>query len=367
MNEIIGFLFNQYVGFGGVLSLVFAFIQILKGRTLKNFVLFLIFFSMGFFLIKGLVLLNGFGFSVSHFFSFEIFFIFLIGPSLFIYFNLLLLNEKVNLRVLLPHYIPTVLFLFGYTIDTVFIISENRSLNDLNEKFESRYDLIYGISTIITFVYMSVILVKLVELFKGSISEYPWSKHIISILSVGLAGVVTNLLIDFRYLFFLYEIFDRLYFLSLSILTFTVLYAFVISQVYPITFNIVSETFQRMSYRKSTLQNVDSDDLVNRLETLMLQDKVYLEVGITLNQLAKKLNIKSHQLSELLNNNLNKSFFTYINQFRIEEAKALLLSEKESSVIKIAFDSGFNSLSVFNTVFKKEVGMTPSQFRKIHS
>ncbi|PJZ52792.1 AraC family transcriptional regulator [Leptospira adleri] len=367
MNEIIGFIFNQYVGFGGIFSFFFALIQILKGRTLKNFILFLIFFSMGIILIKGLVLLNGFGFSYSHFFSFENFFIFLIGPSLFIYFNLLLLNEKVNLRILLPHYIPTVLFLIGYTIDTIFIISENRPLNDLNEKFESRYDLIYRAATIITIVYFSVILAKFVELFKENISEYPWSKHIISILSIGLTGVIITLLNNFRFLFSLYEIFIPLYFLCLSILTFTVLYAFVISQVYPITFNIVSETFQKMSYQKSTLQNVDSDDLVNRLETLMLQDKVYLEVGITLNRLAEKLNIKSHQLSELLNNNLNKSFFTYVNQFRIEEAKVLLLSEKESSVIKIAFDSGFNSLSVFNTVFKKEVGMTPSQFRKIHS
>ncbi|WP_156781845.1 helix-turn-helix domain-containing protein [Leptospira tipperaryensis] len=367
MNEILGYIFNQYVGFGGVLSLVFALIQILKGNSLKNFILFLIFVSMGFFLIKGLVLLNGLGLSFSHFFSFEIFFIFLIGPSLFIYFNLLLLNEKVNLRLLLPHYIPAVLFLIGYTIDTVCLISTNRPLNDLNEKFESRYDLIYGVSTLITLAYMLVILVKFVQLFKGSISEYPWSKHIISILSVGLAGVVTNLLIDFRFLFFLNSIFAQLYFLGLSVLTLTVLYAFVISQVYPITFNIVSETFQKMSYRKSTLQNIDPNDLTVRLEKLMYQDKAYLEVGITLNQLAKKLNIKSHQLSEFLNNNLNKSFFTYINQFRIEEAKNRLLTEKGSSVIKIAFDCGFNSLSVFNTAFKKEVGMTPSHFKKKNS
>ncbi|MBM9502363.1 helix-turn-helix transcriptional regulator [Leptospira sp. 201903071] len=367
MNEIIGLIFYQYVGFGGILSLIFALIQILKERSLKNFILFLIFVSMSFFLLKGLVLLNGFGLVYSHYFSFEIFFIFLIGPSLFIYFNLLLLNEKVNLRILLPHYIPAVLFLIVYVFDTVYLILGNFPLNDLNEKFEGRYDLIYGISTIITLTYMLVILVKFVQLFKGNISDYPWSKHIILILGVGFAGVITNILMDFRSLLSLNAVFVELYFLALGILTLTVLYAFVISQIYPITFNAISESFQKMSYQKSTLQNIDPKDLAVRLETLMMQDKVYLEVGITLNQLAKKLNIKSHQLSELLNNNLNKSFFTYINQFRIQEAKARLLSEKESSVIKIAFDSGFNSLSVFNTVFKKEVGMTPSQFRKKNS
>lgn len=367
MNQILGYIFNQFVGFGGVLSLIFGLIQILKGRSSKNLIVFIIFISMSFFLLKGLVLLNGLGLNYSHFFSSEIFFILLIGPSLFIYFNLLLLDEKVNLVRLLPHYAPAVLFLFYFVFDTLFLISEGKSLSDLNEKFESRYDFVYAFSTLITIVYMSVLLVKFLRLFQGSYSDYPWSKHIIGILSIGIAGVTINLWIDFRFLFPESSFFLQLYILDLCMLTLTVLYAFVISQIYPITFNIISETFQKMRYQKTTLQNIDPNDLSDRLEKLMRQDKIYLETGITLNLLAQKLDIKSHQLSEFLNKNLNKSFFTYINHFRIEEAKTRLIGESESSVIKIAFDSGFNSLSVFNTTFKKEVGITPSQFKKKHS
>ncbi|RHX78470.1 hypothetical protein DLM76_18125 [Leptospira yasudae] len=367
MSQIVGYIFSQFVGFGGVLSLIFGLIQILKGRSRKNLIVFVIFISMSFFLIKGLVLLNGLGLNYSHFFSSEIFFILLIGPSLFIYFNLLLLDEKVNLKALLPHYAPAVLFLFYFLIDTLLLFYEGKPFSDLNEKFESRYDLAYGFSTIITLIYMFVILVKFLQLFQGSFSDYPWSKHIIGILSVGIAGVIVNLWIDFRFLFPGFSYFLELYILDLCMLTLTVLYAFVISQIYPITFNIISETFQKMRYQKTTLQNIDPEDLTERLERLMLQDKIYLETGVTLNLLAKKLNIKSHQLSEFLNKHLNKSFFTYINYFRIEEAKMRLINETDSSVIKIAYDSGFNSLSVFNTTFKKELGLTPSQFKKKYS
>ncbi|MBM9577096.1 AraC family transcriptional regulator [Leptospira sp. 201903070] len=119
-----------------------------------------------------------------------------------------------------------------------------------------------------------------------------------------------------------------------------------------------------MSYQRSTLQNIDSDFVSNQLNKLMNEEKVFLESDLTLQKLANKLNIKSHQLSELLNNNLNKSFFAYVNQFRINESKKLLLTEKDTTIIKIAFNCGFSSLSVFNATFKKEVGIAPSQFRK---
>ncbi|WP_205279239.1 AraC family transcriptional regulator [Leptospira ainlahdjerensis] len=364
MKEILFFIFHHLVGFGGVLSIIFAFIHISKGKALKNVILFSIFISMGFFLIKGLMLLIGFGIQYSHFFSIEVFFIFLIGPSLFIYFNMLLLNEDIRKRDILVHYTPSFIFLIGFSFDTSILIFKGIDFPDLNEKFQGRYDIFYGISTLITFVYLVIILIRVLRLIKGTNIDSVWPKHMIVILCIGLMGVLVNLIIDFRFLFSLYDYFIELYILSLSILTALILYAFVISQIHPITFNIVSETFRKMSYQRSTLQNIDSDFVSNQLNKLMNEEKVFLESDLTLQKLANKLNIKSHQLSELLNNNLNKSFFAYVNQFRINESKKLLLTEKDTTIIKIAFNCGFSSLSVFNATFKKEVGIAPSQFRK---
>ncbi|RHX79704.1 hypothetical protein DLM77_12565 [Leptospira yasudae] len=364
MKEILFFIFHHLVGFGGVLSIIFAFIHVSKGKNLKNIILFTIFISMGFFLMKGLSLLIGFGIQYFHFFSIEIFFIFLIGPSLYIYFNLLLLKEQIKKRELFFHYFPAFLFFIGFLIDTFLLILRGSDLPDLNDKYQGRYDIFYGISTMIAFIYLVIILIRILKLFKGNVIESAWPKHMIAILCIGLSGILINLTIDFRFLFSLYDYFIELYILSLSVLTMVVLYAFIISQIYPITFNIVSETFQKMSYQRSTLQNIDSEQVSDRLSKLMNDEKIYLESDLTLQKLAMKLNIKSHQLSELLNNNLNKSFFAYVNHFRINESKRLLLSEKDMAIIKIAFTCGFSSLSVFNATFKKEVGIPPSQFRK---
>ena len=65
-------------------------------------------------------------------------------------------------------------------------------------------------------------------------------------------------------------------------------------------------------------------------------------------------------------NQLNKSFYDCINQYRVEEAKLLLIDPSKSAhkIASIAFDAGFNSISTFNDVFKKITGQTPSQYRK---
>jgi AraC-like DNA-binding protein len=62
----------------------------------------------------------------------------------------------------------------------------------------------------------------------------------------------------------------------------------------------------------------------------------------------------------------NKHFSEFINTYRIDFAKKLL-KETYLKIEAIAYDSGFNSLSTFNTVFKKETGFTPSKYRKINT
>ncbi|MDV6236666.1 AraC family transcriptional regulator [Leptospira ellisii] len=359
---------NQYVGFGGILAVLLAIIHIIKGRTFKNTVLFLIFLSMGVFLVKGLALINQVGIRFSHFFSIEIFFIFVIGPSLYIYFNLLLLGERVGRKTLSFHFVPSILFLVFYLIHSIYLMYSGESLDELGSgfgpTFHSKYDAAYIISTFITIVYMVVVLVKFIRLFHGNFSRYSWAIHIILLLTLGLFGVNLHLAVDLRFLFSLENAFVELYIPALSALSSTVIYAFFISQIYPITFNIVSETFQKVRYQNSTLSRIDPEDLKARLEILMNSEKVFLEENLTLAKLASKLQVKPHQLSEFLNNHLRQSFFHYVNKLRIEEARIRLLEAEETPVIKTAFESGFNSLSVFNTSFKREFGMTPSQYKK---
>ena len=78
------------------------------------------------------------------------------------------------------------------------------------------------------------------------------------------------------------------------------------------------------------------------------------------------MSIHPNQLSWLLNQVVGKNFNEFINQQRIEHFKKLAVDPSNShiSLIGLAYESGFNSKTVFNTTFKKEVGMTPKEYQK---
>ena len=113
--------------------------------------------------------------------------------------------------------------------------------------------------------------------------------------------------------------------------------------------------------------NIDVEGVLGRLKDLMENEKIYCDEDISLQRLAEMLEIAPYRLSEILNSRLGKSFFRYIIEYRIEEAKTRLLKEPDNSVLQIAYSVGFNSKSSFNTEFKKLVGETPSAFRKTHN
>lgn len=110
----------------------------------------------------------------------------------------------------------------------------------------------------------------------------------------------------------------------------------------------------------------EDDILFRKLTSLIEQDRLFLNSDISLSGLSKLVGKTSQKTSELINQYAGKNFNDYINQFRILEAKKLLSSQegKNYTISSIAFDSGFSSLSSFNTAFKKFVGMTPSAYRK---
>jgi AraC-like DNA-binding protein len=94
------------------------------------------------------------------------------------------------------------------------------------------------------------------------------------------------------------------------------------------------------------------------------EQNIYRDDSVSLNSLAEQLEISARQLSKLINEKLDRNFYDLINYYRVEEAKRLLVDEKnQRSIIEIAFYVGFNSKSSFNQAFKKQTDMTPSQFR----
>jgi AraC-like DNA-binding protein len=128
------------------------------------------------------------------------------------------------------------------------------------------------------------------------------------------------------------------------------------------------EATNQPRYAKSTLTAEMAADCINKLEDVMINEKPYLENELTLQQLASSLAISPHHLSQAINQKLNRNFYQLVNHYRIEEAKTMLLSKEHRhlNIAAVAFEVGFNSVSAFNTAFKKHARMTPSQFKKSH-
>jgi len=120
------------------------------------------------------------------------------------------------------------------------------------------------------------------------------------------------------------------------------------------------------TYQRSGLSDHDAQSYLQNLQDTMERDKPYLNSDLTLRELADSLSMSTHNLSEILNTRLNKNFYDFINHYRVEEVKRRLTGSESKyySLIAIAYDSGFNSKSAFNTIFKKQTGTTPSQYRK---
>lgn len=122
-------------------------------------------------------------------------------------------------------------------------------------------------------------------------------------------------------------------------------------------------------HAKSTLSKEKIDEIVLKTIAAVEQEKLYQQTELTLQELADKIQIPSYQLSLAINEGLQKNFYDLINNYRVEEAKRLLLDpgNKNYKVLSVGFDAGFASKTTFNTVFKKFTGLTPTDFRERNS
>lgn len=124
----------------------------------------------------------------------------------------------------------------------------------------------------------------------------------------------------------------------------------------------VSEAVQT-AYASSTLTNIDCDAVLAKLNLLMKDERLYEDAELNLPRLAERLELSTHQLSELMNSRLGKGFSRYLREQRIAAARIMLCEQRSASVLSVGLSVGFTSQSNFYEAFREIDGMTPGQYR----
>ncbi|MEP0984777.1 AraC family transcriptional regulator [Ekhidna sp.] len=142
--------------------------------------------------------------------------------------------------------------------------------------------------------------------------------------------------------------------------------------IYIISFILFSnqEIFTPLGDKKKYKNiNLTPDQIAHhreRIESVMIDQKPYLDSDFSLTTLSEVTSIPKHLLSRFFSESLSQSFSDFTNQYRIDRAKELLLDPKFNNhkIAVIAYECGFNSLSSFNAAFRKLASTSPSEFRK---
>ena len=123
---------------------------------------------------------------------------------------------------------------------------------------------------------------------------------------------------------------------------------------------------KKRKYKKSLLKQGLLEDYRQQLLDLMNTQQPHLNPNLTLRNLAELLNIPANQMSQLLNESFDQNFAEFINSYRLEAFKEKVAdsSQRHLTILALAYDSGFNSKTVFNTFFKKAMGQTPKAYWK---
>ncbi len=119
-------------------------------------------------------------------------------------------------------------------------------------------------------------------------------------------------------------------------------------------------------YYKSGLKDNEGEEYLKKLIACMETEKPYLNGNLSINDLSAMTGIPRHYITQVLNEKYNRNFFTFINEYRVKEVIERFSKTKYDNftILAIALDAGFNSKTTFNSIFKSQTGLTPSEYRE---
>lgn len=132
------------------------------------------------------------------------------------------------------------------------------------------------------------------------------------------------------------------------------------------TLELDSETKQSEKYEKTRLKDEEIPGMKKKLLDYLEESKPYLNTNLTIGELADAIEVPAYQLSQLINDQIGKTFFEFINSYRVKEVKLRFFEPqyKNLTLLGIAMECGFNSKASFNRIFKQLTNQTPTEYIK---
>ena len=286
---------------------------------------------------------------------------FLIGPFLFLYFSALMGEERISVKKILCHGIP---FLVALVIVIVKNLTDETILFQHKAQVSSIPDyssdkIIFVINTICDLSiagYFLAAAIKTIFILKERKITKKTRNIIFFLISFSLSAVLLILSTFISN--------PALLQISMTFLSIFPLAFIFFSFRFPgYAIKVIQET-KEIRKSKALKLPYDIKKIDSNLNKLIYDKNVYKDPNLSLNSLCKQLSLTPHELSYYLNNEKNMNFNSYINSFRIEEAKSLILKHNDRKIIDIAFDVGFNSSSSFYRYFINETGVSPKKYKE---
>lgn len=218
--------------------------------------------------------------------------------------------------------------------------------------------LLYPAPKIISILSLISLIAVIIRFWSEKKDEAPVRFMMLSIFILSLITIATSLVLAGDFVSF------RLSLAGLSLATITICIMVIVSYRYPSLRKYVIFELEKTRYMKSKIKNLDINDIVQRMNEILEIEKAFSDEDFSLKILARDLEISPQQLSQILNEKLGKNFNTFINEYRINEAKKMLVDEPARSINSIANAVGFNSNTSFTLAFTKHEGISPSKYRK---
>lgn len=297
------------------------------------------------------------------------------GPLLFLYVKFMTNQDRRFNWLSLLHFIPFVVF---FTVSVVF--RSQPLLDDLGNFFvPDRFislRIVYGTCFFLSVTIYSVL--TFIEIKKHQANLKNLISYTSGVITLNWLKIIS---ISFYATYFILFILGGLnmignyipfdpYFVMFGFLTlFSFVYSFYgIKQ--PVIFGQElkqndEDKKEAEKYIKSGLRESQAMDHLQKLILYVEEKKPYLDRDLSIHDLSLMTGIPRHHITQVLNEKYKKNFFTFINEYRVKEVIERFSNPKNNqyTILAIAFDAGFNSKATFNSIFKSQTGMTPSEFR----